>query len=193
MPKSGEARATDNAQRTTHNEEAGDQGHRFDPKNFDLQPGEMTKDMVAKHSGNSLRAVELWKAAGKLPAEKKRRRVTDKNGNQVVKEVLIFMRNDVDALLNADKKIPVVDRATPEMAMTVTEKMAESNMQAIAVLGHALGLGQKRDPFITVKEAATEYHLSALGIHKMILDGTLKRFPGPNGLTMVSRRQIESL
>ena len=42
---------------------------------YDLQPGELTKEMVADMAQVTPRAVEMWKAQGKLPAVKVRRRI----------------------------------------------------------------------------------------------------------------------
>lgn len=156
---------------------------------FDLQPGEMTKEMVRQRLGCSVRKVEMLKADGKLAAEKKTRRI-----DGVVKpNQLIFREEDVEKYIhdeaNKSTKIPTIE----SQAMEIVRPTAEIQTQAIAMLGRALGVGPRKDPFLEVDAAAEEYNLSVAGIKGMIKTGALTRYPGKNGRTMISRRQIENL
>jgi hypothetical protein len=66
---------------------------------YDLKPGEMTKEMVADKAQVTLRAVEMWKKEGKLPARKERRRI---KGTETIRKQLIFLEKDVDEFLNGE-------------------------------------------------------------------------------------------
>jgi hypothetical protein len=79
------------------------------PDEYALRDDEMTKEQFAEKAGVTLRAVEGWKADGKIAAEKVRRRGADGK----VRKQLIFKTDDVDAYLNeADEpvKIPTRDK-----------------------------------------------------------------------------------
>jgi hypothetical protein len=92
---------------------------------YDLKPGELTKEMVADRAGVTIRAVEIWKHEGKLPARKERRRI-----NGVVRKQLVFQETDVDVFIGAANEpvnMPRVEkRSNQDQAMQTsgdTQKM----------------------------------------------------------------------
>ncbi len=177
---------------------------------YDLQPGELTKEMVADMAQVTPRAVEMWKAQGKLPAVKVRRRIVDtKTGQAIVRKQLIFKAGDVESFLreqDAPVQLPSVVTETAALAthddvemvnaaqMFMMEKMAqigESFQKAAAQLSGAAG--PERKPFISIKEAADEYDLSVAGIKHLIAEGVIRALPGKNGKQLVSRNELERL
>jgi len=165
---------------------------------YSLKENELTKEQVADRAAVSLRAVEIWKSKGLLPAQKVRRRITDPNtGKPVIKQVLIFMADDVEKFMadrDAPVEIPTVDRPTAGTALAAREKRDDLSLMLMHSMAQATGLlPNPRKPFIPIAEAAAEYELSVPGIHALIDDGEIKAFSGPHGKKMVSRRQIESL
>jgi hypothetical protein len=165
---------------------------------YTLLPNELTKEQVAEKAGVSLRAVEKWKAEGKLRAHKTRKRIPDPNtGKPVIKQVLIFMQDDVETFFqerDAPAEPAMADRASAETALAARGKTQDLQMALIAGIARSTGLlPSDRKPFIPIALAAAEYDLSVSGIKQLIDSNTLDAFPGPHGKVMVSRRQIESL
>ena len=165
---------------------------------YSLQPGELTKEMVAAKAGVSLRAVEKWKAEGKVSAAKKRRRVGD---DPNPRPVLIFDEDAVEGFLkerDEPTQFPVIDRASTSTALAAREDQPATEMM-MAVTGAALqalqngGPQQKPSPFLSLDDAVTEYGLSPIEFHRLIDADLLRKFAGRNGKLMLSRRQIEAL
>jgi DNA-binding transcriptional MerR regulator len=61
---------------------------------YTLKPDELTKEQFAEKAGVSIRNIEIWKASGKLPSEKVRRRI-----NNTVRKTTIFKLSDVEKFL----------------------------------------------------------------------------------------------
>lgn len=171
-----------------------EEGHVLDE--YDLQPGEMTKEQVADKARVTLRAVEIWKKEGKLPARKVRRRITTSDtGKEVIKQVLIFMQDDVEKFLaekDAAVEIPTIDRPSPETAIAAR---GNTDFQTAAMTYVVRKLSGEDEPpaFLTIDQATEIYGLSPAEWHRLVNNGDLRRFSGKNGRTMLSRRQIESL
>jgi hypothetical protein len=159
---------------------------------YDLQPGELTKEKFAEQAKvKSFRSIENWVRDGLIAAKKVRRR-NPQTG--VVALMSIYMQDDVDKFL-AEKNANHAPTGGAGQALERSEKSADMQMQALAFIANAVGGGMdpNRKPFIPIAQAAEEYDLSVPGIHHLIDDGTIKKFSGKNGKSMVSRRQIESL
>lgn len=76
---------------------------------YTLKPDELTKEQFAEKAGVSIRNVEIWKASGKLPSEKIRRRI-----NGTVRKTTIFKVADVEKFLageNVKVNFPTVEAA----------------------------------------------------------------------------------
>lgn len=141
----------------------------------------------------SVRAVEIWKKEGKLPATKLRRRVND----EPVKQVLIFMADDVEKF-KTERDAAVHPDASPSTALVATGKPAQQHDQfqtlGIAAIAQKLGIGETpKSNFLTFQEATDEYGLSHAGWQQLVDNKRLETFPGKYGRTMLSRRQIENL
>ncbi len=99
---------------------------------YDLQPDERTKEQVAEILQCTTRNVEILKKAGKIPAQKLRRRV-----DGTVRSQLIFKVSDIENYkkeIDAPKEIPFVVKtnaaeqneirnSSPELAFDFMEKM----------------------------------------------------------------------
>jgi hypothetical protein len=176
---------------------------------YDLQPDELTKEMLADKAGVSIRTVEIWKKEGKLPAQKIRRRI-----DGVVRKTTIFKTADAEKFLtgeNAATEFPKVEKQ--QTAMQETNKgendfFAASQMFVAENLGkfaesmnnfteqfktNQLPPAQTEKPFLNVKEAADFSGLSESCIRQLVKDEALKKFTGKHGETVVSRKQLINL
>ncbi|HEX8639112.1 MAG TPA: hypothetical protein VF692_13675, partial [Pyrinomonadaceae bacterium] len=81
---------------------------------YDLQPGEMTKEQAADSAKVSIRAIEKWIASGQLAAEKTRRRIAG-----AVRPTTILKAADVEKLIkgkNETVQRPTIERETSEQS-----------------------------------------------------------------------------
>ena len=167
---------------------------------YDLRPDEMTKEQFADKAGVGLRAVEIWKKQGKIQAQKLRRRV-----DGVVRQQLIFTTGDVEEFLSKSNEavnLPKVEKEFNQLEKTNDgENFGNSQMfanQFMNMFAHTLQNpnllpGKEEPPFMTVKEAAEFSHLSESCLRQLAADGTLTKFTGKHGETMISRKQLLNL
>ena len=174
---------------------------------YDLRPDELTKEQFADKAGVSVRNIEIWKKAGKIAAQKLRRRVND-----VVRSQLIFKAADVEEFLKDENKavnLPKVEKTeSNQLEKTKTNEQGEflntSQMFVAEKLGQFAdamntftkqlpGATTDAKPFLTVKEAALEFHLSESCLRGLVKDGVLTKLTGKNGETIISKKQLLNL
>ena len=115
---------------------------------YDLQPDELTKEQFAEKAGVSIRNIEIWKASGKLPSEKIRRRI-----NGTVRKTTIFKVADVEKFL-AGENIKV---NFPNVEKTKTTEQSEENINSQAFAFNFMeGMNQLAQMMQTKKSILTE-------------------------------------
>lgn len=174
--------------------------HQFDE--YTLQPDERTKEQVAETLQCSTRNIEILKKAGKLEAQKLRRRV-----DGIVRSQLIFKTADIEKYkkeIDAPVNLPKVEKmesGLQETKQSENQKFPSSspdfanrffNMMTQSMQTNLLP-AKDEPPFLTVKEAAEFSHLSESCLRHLVNDGTLGKFTGTKGETMISRKQLLNL
>ncbi len=92
---------------------------------YTLRADELTKEQFAEKAQVSIRNVEIWKASGKLPAEKVRRRV-----NGTVRKTTIFKLADVEKFLageNIKVSFPTFEKETAAPSGNNSMQLANKN------------------------------------------------------------------
>ena len=177
---------------------------------YDLQPDELTKEQFADKAGVSLRNIEIWKKAGKIPAQKLRRRVND-----VVRSQLIFKSEDVEKFLsgaNEAVNLPKVEKENKSLEKTNTGE--QSDFLNASQMFVAESLGKFADsmnnftenmtkqlpvavtdakPFLNIKEAAEFSEISESCLRGLVKDAVLTKFTGKHGEVLISRKQLLNL
>lgn len=167
---------------------------------YDLRDGEMTKEMVAAKASVTLRAVEIWKKEGKLPATKLRRRGLD----GTVRSQLIFQETDVEQMLkekDAPVSIPRVEKQSSNLP-AVADQLP--NLEIFAAMmqqmqGSRLGRFEQLagQIYVDIDRAA---EISGLAkskllaeIHDAEANSGLQRFTGDHGRAVWRASDIEKL
>jgi hypothetical protein len=154
---------------------------------FDLQPDEMTRTEVMEKGGvATTKSVQNWMKSG-LKFQRLRRRDA-KDGK--IRLTPIFMRPDVDEFLaSRDDKA-----SAPVKTNALVRPETVAPLVAIkAMFEHAGLIPQQRKAFIETSEVVAEYGLCANELWRLEQDEMLRRFAGPHGRSLWSRREIEAL
>ncbi|MGI8642409.1 MAG: hypothetical protein ACR2MG_20970 [Pyrinomonadaceae bacterium] len=179
---------------------------------YTLQPDELTKEQFAEKAQVTIRAVEIWKAAGKLPSQKLRRRI-----DGTVRKTTIFKTADVEEFLKAENSkgnIPKVENTTSMQKTNTGEQNDFLNASQMFV---AENLGKFADsmnnlteslvrqlpvpgappadakPFLNIREASEFSEISESCLRQMVKDAALTKFTGKHGEVLISRKQLLNL
>lgn len=171
---------------------------------YSLQPDELTKEQFAEKAGVSMRNIEIWKKAGKLPAQKLRRRVND-----VVRSQLIFKSKDVENFLKDENKpvnLPTVEKEMETQSLQLTKSAENLFLETSQIFANDnLGINERMikaqldkaeadakkaiyqgNPTFALDAAAELFNLSIVD-----LKANAKTFKGKNQKLMITKRNLD--
>lgn len=161
---------------------------------YDLQPGEMTKEQFAGEMNVGFRSVENWVRDKMVTQHKLRRRDPE---SSKIRLMPIFMRDDVDEFKKTRDAETVREAKPGAGAMTTTKGQGDFQNLALTYIVKKLEDGDagtaRRDPFIPTEMVVKEYGICEAELHRLESEKLLRRFAGEHGKAKWSRRQIEAL